>query len=44
MSLAAVLRNAVQQAAPQQQQRIQTVNDFLFSTALDGVNMFKLLR
>ena len=43
ISLAKVLRSSVQLAKPEQQ-RIQTVNDFLFNSALDGVNMFKLLR
>ncbi|DBA85066.1 TPA: hypothetical protein ACH3X2_005791 [Trebouxia sp. C0005] len=43
ISLAKVLRSAVQLAKPEQQ-RVQTVNDFLFNSALDGVNMFKLLR
>ncbi len=43
ISLAKVLRSAVQVAKPEQQ-RVQTVNDFLFNSALDGVNMFKLLR
>ncbi|DBA94863.1 TPA: hypothetical protein ACH3X1_002400 [Trebouxia sp. C0004] len=43
ISLATVLRSAVQVAKPEQQ-RVQTVNDFLFNSALDGVNMFKLLR
>ena len=43
VTLAGALRSTVQQAVPEQQ-RIQTVNDFLFRTAMDGVNMFKLLR
>jgi len=41
--LSAALRGTIEQQQAGQQ-RTQTVNDFLFSAALDGVNMFKLLR
>ena len=43
ISLAAALRSAVQQHQPQQQ-HVYTVNDFLFHTGLDGINIFKVLR
>lgn len=43
LGLARALRTTLEQPVPGQQ-RIQRVNDFLFSSALDGVNMFKLLR
>ena len=37
-------QHAQQAQQSQAQQQIQTVNDFLFRTQLDGVNMFKLVR
>lgn len=43
IGLACALRSTVERPVPGQQ-CIQRVNDFLFNSGLDGVNMFKLLR